>query len=124
MSPENEIAAERNKRYVEGEKLLFDIWKHLTTLSSGAILVLIALLEKLLKQTIHWRWLIVISIGSFLTSTMWSVTGMLQISISLRQSESFGKLGKATGLITLTLFGMGLLSLLIFACRNLLTFVF
>lgn len=50
----------REKRYVEGEKLLFDSSKHLTTLCTGSMLVLIAFLEKIFKGSLHWKALVLI----------------------------------------------------------------
>jgi hypothetical protein len=109
----------REKRYVEGEKLLFEVSKHVTTLSTGSILVMIALLEKLFKENVHWKLLILISFGMFMLSIMYAVNTMTGIGLALRESKPTGKMGKAFMLISFSAFAIGMLSLMIFGFKNL-----
>ena len=44
----------------ESWKLQYDIYKHLTTLSTGSILLLITFLEKLFARPI-WKWLVIVA---------------------------------------------------------------
>jgi hypothetical protein len=109
----------REKRYVEGEKLLFDVSKHLTTLCTGSILVMIALLEKLFKENVRWKPLVLISFAAFIFSIMYAVNTMSGIGIALRQSESGGNAKTVNMLIQFTTFAIGLLCFMIFALKNL-----
>jgi hypothetical protein len=68
--------AEQDKARTEGAKLMFDAIKHLTTLSTGSILFLVALLEKVFK-TPHWRALVAISFSLFILSILTSMRVMV-----------------------------------------------
>lgn len=69
-NPADEIAR------TEGTKLMFDAMKHLTTLSIGSILILVALLEKLFRSP-RWRVLLATSFLSFIFSILMSVRLMV-----------------------------------------------
>jgi hypothetical protein len=109
----------REKRYVEGEKLLFDVFKHLTTLSTGSILVMIALLEKLFKENVHWKPLVLTSFTAFTVSIGYAVSAMSGIGLALQQDASAQKTVKVNMLISLTAFAIGIFSLMVFALKNL-----
>lgn len=109
----------KEKRYVEGEKLLFEVTKHVTTLSTGSILVMIALLENLFQKIVHWKLLVLISFGAFIVSIMYAVNTMSGIGIALRQSEPTGKVGKTNMLISFSAFAIGILSFMVFVLKNL-----
>lgn len=70
------------KRRTESIKLQFDLYKHLTTLSTGAILLLAAFLEKLFKEP-HGKWLVGVSMGCFLLSTVGSVGLMGERAVTM-----------------------------------------
>ncbi len=53
----------------ERTKVLIDVVKHLTTLSSGAVVILISLLDKL-PRPLHLTWLLGTSIGAFLCAVV------------------------------------------------------
>jgi hypothetical protein len=100
MSNSDYDREKQDKEFVEGQKLLFDVCKHLTTLCTGSILILVALLEKLLQNP-RWKLLIVVSFGGFILSIIYSVVTMLDISMSLRRSQPRGKLDR----VSLTMLG-------------------
>lgn len=60
---------------LEAQKLYYDLVKHLTTLSSGSILLIATLVDKLFA-TPHYMWLIVIVLISFLFSITAGLCGM------------------------------------------------
>nr|WP_143710591.1 hypothetical protein [Janthinobacterium sp. Marseille] len=62
-------------------KLVFDLMKHLTTLSSGSILILITLLEKVFREsppTLYIRF----SFGGFCISIIAAVVAMMVLSMN------------------------------------------
>jgi hypothetical protein len=62
-------------------KLVFDLMKHLTTLSSGSILILITLLEKVFREsppTLYIR----LAFGGFCLSIITAVVAMLLLSMT------------------------------------------
>lgn len=70
----------QNKK-IETYKLTFEALKHVTTLSSGSILLLITLFEKVFKQAppkIH----VLLSFGGFFASIFFSVVAMVLIAIN------------------------------------------
>lgn len=70
----SEVALPDHK--VEGYKILFDTFKHLTTLSTGSILLLVTVLKDLFK-TPEWSVLIAVTLIMFLISTLASLIVML-----------------------------------------------
>ncbi len=59
----------------EANKLFYDVFKHLTTLSTGAILILASLLETLFARP-QGRFLIVVALVSFIVSMVSAVRMM------------------------------------------------
>jgi hypothetical protein len=56
----------------EGYRLFHDTFKHLTTLSTGSILILAMFLDKLVRSP-HWHILVPVSVLGFLVSVVASV---------------------------------------------------
>ena len=75
----------------EGLKLFFDVFKHLTTLSSGSILVLVAFLGNTKQQTL-WRPLGALAFLGFLVSSVGAIVVMLSTARTIRRNESTDKL--------------------------------
>lgn len=109
----------REKRHLEGEKLLFDLSKHVTTLCTGSILVMTALLEKLFKENVRCKPLVIISFAAFIFSILYAVNTMSGIGLALEKSESAGYTVKINMLIQFTAFTIGILSLMAFVWKNL-----
>jgi len=107
---------------LEGNKILHDTYKHLTTLSTGAILILVALMEKFFQQP-KWRLLIGVTLVSLIVSTVTSVATMFFISSQVTTGEETG--GLLARLIVLLIvllscggFLLGIIALVVFALRN------
>ncbi len=107
---------------LEGVKQLHDSLKHLTTLSTGSIVLTVAFLEKLFSNP-EWKGIIIISILAFVGSLFCSVTGMLLQSIDTMNIENVGKshdiesIGKFMA-ISYYLFFAGVLALAVFFLKN------
>jgi hypothetical protein len=72
---------------IESGKLLHDTYKHLTTLSTGCIVLLSTFLEKLFQKP-DWRFLVVVAFTSFVVSVVASVVAMFGNS-SLMHAQEF-----------------------------------
>lgn len=105
----------------EGQKLLYDSVKHLTTLSTGSILILIALLEKFFK-TPEWAFLIAVGFICLVLSTLGSVITMIILSNSVFYSREDLELGSKQGALvfycSLLAFILGIISVVVFAIKN------
>ena len=109
---------------IEGYKLVHDTFKHLTTLSTGSVVLLATFLKDLFQHP-GWPWLVAISLFLFLVSTVASVIVMLAIG-DLVGSDG-GSLS-VPGLevsavpcivISWIAFLLGVASLVVFALKNL-----
>lgn len=111
----------REKVDQEGEKLIFDSMKHLTTLNTGSILLLVTFLEKLFSNP-RWKPLIAVSLICFVLSIVCSVSSMLQSANHVKHSGRFPRL--ETGVKStiyysaLFTFVVGLSGLVAFALKN------
>ena len=90
-----ELNAEQ-KAQQESFKLLFEVYKHITTLSSGTIIILTTFLEKLFRtpKAVH---LVPISMSCFLLSIIFSLSTMAQLAIAqqiFRPPSKFDKLAR------------------------------
>lgn len=112
---------ESDKAYQEGQKLIYDVFKHVTTLSTGAILILVALLEKFFKNP-EWKALIAASFIGFILAIVSSVTAMIMIGSSVLKSGKGGKvearLGGLSILLSIGSFMAGIIILVVFALKN------
>jgi hypothetical protein len=102
----------------EGNKLHYASYKHLTTLSTGAILILIALLEKLFARP-QWKILIGIALVSFILSILMSVLMMFILAEAVADMSPHG--GKMEGRLSAFAIGcflLGITSFVIFAIKN------
>ena len=112
---------DREKANQEGEKLVYDSMKHLTTLNTGSILLLVTFLEKLFSNP-RWKALVAVSLISFVASIVCSVSSMLQSANHVKHSGKFPRL--ETGVKTtfyysaLLTFVVGLAVLVAFALKN------
>jgi hypothetical protein len=71
---------------IENHRLIFDLVKHLTTLSSGASLLVIAIVEKLFPDP-EWSWIVALSLVAFLVCLVASVVMMMQVATQRRSQE-------------------------------------
>ncbi len=124
----------RLKAQDEGRKLGYDWFKHLTTLGTGSIVVLGALLNNLLSGALQWTGLLPVVFGTLFVSVVGALIIMYLINMVVLTSSSVGQ-GEEEYLAsqgrlrryltyamwpTLTLFAVGILCLILFVLRNLL----
>ncbi|HKR61447.1 MAG TPA: hypothetical protein VJS64_17300 [Pyrinomonadaceae bacterium] len=105
----------------EGQKLLYDAFKHLTTLSTGSILILATFLEKFFREP-EWTPLIAVAFLGFIAATVSSFITMLALSNSVfklsENTETGSRLGAAGFIFSLVTFVIGISSLVAFALKN------
>jgi hypothetical protein len=105
----------------ESWKLQYDIYKHLTTLSTGSILLLITFLEKLFSRPL-WKWLVPVALCCLFASIFFSFVVMNILASYVREmgaDQRFVKRNLVIIFIDLGLFSLGILSLIAFAVKNL-----
>ncbi len=106
----------------EGYRLFHDTFKHLTTLSTGSILLLVTFLDKLVKSP-HWHALVPISVLGFLVSVLTSVPVLFAYaSLNFQDPEVKMVAEKWGGRAVIAAVGgflVGVFALAIFAVRNL-----
>jgi hypothetical protein len=116
-----DLTQEQKEARREGQKLLYDAFKHLTTLSTGSILLLITFLEKFTEP--QWRPLIAVSLLGFTACTVLAFGTMLVLSDSVfkiaEETESGSRIGAMGFTLSLASFLIGIASLVVFALKNL-----
>ena len=119
MAAEEQTPEQKSRQ--EGQKLLYDSVKHLTTLSTGSILILIALLEKVFKEP-KWPYLIPVGFLCLTLSMLGSVITMIILSNSVfyfREDLELGsKKGAVVFYLSLAAFILGMVSIVFFALKN------
>jgi hypothetical protein len=121
MGEENNEYPPERKAKEEALKLFYDTMKHLTTLSTGSILVLLAFLEKIFTRP-RWKALIVLTLVSLIISTLAALAAMLYISEALESvviNEERKNYAVASYLISVSTFLLGLGILITFTIKNL-----
>ena len=116
----------RQRAEEEGWKLHHDTSKHITTLSTGSILILIAFLEKMFPQP-RLKGLIILALAFFVVSIVASVMAMACIASYVRDQESVGRFSEKTGFFLTKVFYVsgftgfvaGIATLIFFALENL-----
>lgn len=111
----------RQKANEEGTKLRYDAMKHLTTLSTGSILLIVTFLEKLFA-TPKWKALIALALISFILSIITAYIAMVQLAtlvVRLRDLR-VEKYVIATYVSSIAIFLLGIISLVVFALANIL----
>jgi len=109
---------------LEGFKLLHDTFKHLTTLSTGSILLLSTFLKDIFKSP-EWSWLVAVSIIFFLASTIASVIVMIAFGDTVYNkggSLSVPGLERIAGpcvAVSWATFLLGMVALVVFSLKNL-----
>lgn len=107
----------------ESAKLAYDIYKHLITLNTGSIVILVTLLEKLFTNP-EWKLAIAISLCSFVISIFGCLGMLIVITMDVASSGEFGNNKKEyffASSATLTAWGgflIGIISIVIFAIKN------
>ncbi len=118
---ESKHYTKQEKATEESTKLLYDLFKHITTLSTGILLILIAFLEKLFQTPIA-KFLVGISFACFTITIISSLITMAMLTQgiadlgNLWQEEE--KIGRWSFLITIGSFLIGVICFIIFALIN------
>lgn len=108
-------------RYLEEQKLAFDLVKHLTTLATGTTVLLATFLKDIFVDP-QWRALVPLVFASLIVATVaLSLAGFGLLS-SVRQgpvtSASVRRFTALTTLVGMSTFLLGLCTLSVFAIRN------
>jgi|SRR6188474_2874706 len=121
MEIEASMTDEKKSDELEGNKLDHDTYKHLTTLSTGAILILATLLEKFFQHP-EWKFLIGITLVSLIVSTIASVAAMFSISYDVSSGTDSNESSLVFSGITIVLscggFLLGIIAFVIFTLKN------
>lgn len=111
---------------IEHNRVVAEYLRHLTTLSTGSIILLSAFLEKLFPHP-SWKGLVAVSLISFMLSIVASIVGYTVIIASSSSlvsksqvSEKERNVGAFGIIITWLGFLIGIISFTIFAVKNLL----
>ena len=107
----------------DGWKLLFDMYKHITTLSTGSILILVALLEKLFTNP-QWKGLAIIAFGLFVLSIISAVYAMASSAHFVKnfsdiKNDPRSKVWNVSDELCALGFIAGIVCVVIFAIKNL-----
>lgn len=107
---------------IEGRKLDFEFWKHLTTLATGAILVLAALTDKLFPEP-ECLFLVAATVVVLMVSVIGSVMLMAATSYEVLKGRNFIENRTLSYIFTIMSLGgfiLGLTAFVIFVCLNVL----
>jgi predicted membrane channel-forming protein YqfA (hemolysin III family) len=106
----------------EGAKLYYDAMKHLTTLATGATLILVTFLEKLFTSP-RWRALVAGTFISLIFSIIASFASMINFAHIVSRSGNLDKELSRTSeqvfYVSIVSFILGIICLVIFTLRNL-----
>jgi hypothetical protein len=111
---------------IEQFKLWVDYYKHLTTLSTGSIVLMATFMEKLFSQP-RWKASVIIALLGFLFSILGSVLVMSILVVASRtfahggdMEDAEGRLGSLGIFASWIGFCVGIVALTAFVVRNLL----
>ena len=111
----------QEKATEESIKLIYDLFKHITTLATGIILILVTFLEKLFQNP-SGKFLVSISFVCFIISifsALVTMAFMAQGVADLGELDEFdSKIGRWTFLATIGSFVLGIVCFVIFALIN------
>jgi len=114
------------RRRHEWAKFWVDYLKHLTTLSTGSILLVVTFQEKLASRP-HWKLAVVATILALLISVLGSVAAFTVMALNVDSWDTNDDPHEQRGLMIARVslyaawggFGLGMISLALFAVRNL-----
>lgn len=111
---------QKRQALLEGRKLFYDAFKHITTLSTGSILLLITFLDKVFKNPAS-LWLFVLSTISFVVSMTISVVVMMILAGAITNRGLEKEDRKMVTLVigtAISSFFVGVIVFIIFALQN------
>lgn len=111
----------QEKANEESLKLSYDLFKHITTLSTGTLLILIAFLERLFQNP-TWKFLVSISFTSLVLVIVLSLVLMFLIAGGIGEfgelREREYKINRWIFIFTIGFFVVGIISFVAFALVN------
>ncbi|HEY6896129.1 MAG TPA: hypothetical protein VI279_02625 [Rhodocyclaceae bacterium] len=112
---------QRHKDFIEGAKLGYDFFKHMTTLSTASLLLLSTLLEKFFRAP-SWTALIGATFVGLIASLVFSLIAMFSLSITVTRSgdtkEPFEALAGLGVVGSVGGFLIGIIALATFTLKN------
>ena len=116
----------RQKQILEVSKISFESMKHLTTLSTGSIVLMITFLEKLFSTNREWTGLIGAALICFVVSILTAASSLIQLTnlltsvFALQKDMHFrDNLRNISTAVAFCSFILGIILLVIFAFKNL-----
>ena len=111
---------------IEENKLSFEAMKQLTTLSTGSLVLMVTFLERLFGNNREWTGLLAVTLISLVLSIILAVSTMVQTTnllttFTVKRNDYTFKMRLTKGIMasSFVVFVMGILSLAIFALKNL-----
>ena len=115
-----DLTAEQKARQ-ESLKLLFEVYKHITALSTGAIVILATFLEKLFKSP-QEVYLVTISVTFFLVAVVSSLIMMAHLAVEQQLNRKINTLDKIARKVLYVMspvfFCLGIFCLALFSAKN------
>ena len=110
---------EPSMAFQESFKLLYDLFKHITTLSTGTIIVLATFLEKLFPNPI-WMPLVIVTFVGLIVSLVSALCAMPYMALHVRETISRQMGLRVLKIVVICYLGflVAILSLTIFSIRN------
>ena len=112
----------KTKLPIEAYTTVFDYLKHIATLSTGSVLLLVAFLEKLFKEP-EWKLCVLVSLVSFSMTVVASMISQVGVIEMIDEEDGVADWARPLTLKSLfaawVLFLVGLFSLVVFAIKNL-----
>ena len=119
--------SEKNWTYKESTKLNVDYLKHITTLATGSIILLVTFLDKIFDHPKH-TWMIIMVLISLLLTVIFASTSFISLGISYQAweqgNEPKGWVDTTAGicfLLSYISFVIGLIFFTVFSISNLTT---
>lgn len=118
---------DRFKTRLETAKLWSEYLKHLTTLSTGSILLVATFLEKVFAHP-QWKWAVVTAITGFLISVIGSVLALTMLALNIEMWDEGGdpnytsgdRVGRTALYLSWSGFAIGIVSVASFSVKNIL----
>lgn len=111
-------ALEEGRFFLEEGRFFHDYLKHLTTLSSGSILIVATFLDRLFPKP-AWKSLVAVAIISFLVSLTATVLLSTVMIVNLGEEDDYDGLGAVLFFCSVMGFVAGMISLGAFIVQNL-----
>jgi ABC-type Fe3+-siderophore transport system permease subunit len=116
----HDLTAEQKARQ-ESLKLLFEVYKHITTLSTGAIVIIATLLEKLFKSP-QEVYLVATAVSFFLAAVVSSLIMMAHLAVEQQLNRKINLLDRiakrALYIMSPLFFCLGVFCLVVFSAKN------